>query len=326
MDRGPLQGKRALKSYLHRFARYLGFAFTLLSFFYLTYVLWERWEQIISQPGTTKLVAVVAPCGLIYGLLCSLLAFAWHHMLSMVDHSASFSKTYPIYARSQIGKYLPGNVFHYAGRQLMGKAAGLGHSVLLTATTFETLLIVTASIGITAAGVPLLSMGQPTKNMILAVGILAIICIFLSIWLSRPLSLKFPLLSKYLGNLPSFRFRDWVSFMLTPLATYVAFFLLFGTLISAAASVSFGLEFSIENIAIFCTLYAVSWTLGFITPGCPGGLGIREGVLTAGLMQVMDGPNAISLAFGLRAVTIIGDGLFYFTSHIDLSKVMLRSR
>lgn len=309
-----------MKPDLHRVAKFGGIVFALLSFLYLTHILWEKWHQIIRDPGTTKLLYVVVPSGVIYGLICILLAFGWHHMLSMLDHSVGFSKAYSIYARSQIGKYLPGNVFHYAGRQVMGRSAGLRHNALLTATTYETLFLITASVGVTVAGIPALNMGPSHKKIIFIVGVLVIVCIFTSVWLFRPFALKFPAVSKYLGNLPNFHTRDWISFVFTPLTTYVVFFLLLGTLISAMASISFSLVFSIKQMVIFSALYAASWTLGFLTPGCPGGIGIREGVLTAGLMQFVEPSSALSLAFGLRAVTISGDIFFYFTSHISLKK------
>ena len=305
-----------MKSSLHKAAKFSGVFFTFLSFLYLAHILWEKWEYIINLPGSKKLLLFIAPSGVIYGLTCILLAFAWHHMLAMIDHSIKFSTTYPIYARSQIGKYLPGNIIHYAGRQVMGKAAGVGHNVLLTATTCETLLLITASIGITVAGLPTLNIGQSYKNLIVIVGISVTVCIFLSVLLFSSLSVRFPSLSKYFGNLPNFHFKDWISFIFTPLTTYVFFFLLIGTILSAIALLSFPLGFSIKQVVIFCSLYAASWTLGFITPGCPGGIGVRDAALTAGLMPFIGTPHALSLALALRVVTVLGDVVFYLTSYI----------
>ncbi len=252
--------------------------------------------------------------------MCSLLALAWHHMLAMVDHSVNFSTTYPIYARSQIGKYLPGNVFHYAGRQVMGKAAGLSHNALLTATTYEVFLQMTASIAISVAGFPLFNIDPSYKSAIVILGISVTICIFLSAWFSHPLTVRFPLLSRYLGNLPNFQFKNWISFLFTPLAAYVIFFLLIGSLVSVMALFSFQLEFSVKRLVIFCSVYAVSWTLGLVTPGCPGGIGVRDAALTAGLAPFIGIHHAVSLAFGFRAVTILGDVVFYLTSLISLNR------
>ena len=54
-----------------------------------------------------------------------------------------------------------------------------------------------------------------------------------------------------------------------------------------------------------------AWIAGTLTPGAPGGLGIREGVLTLGLGPVLGSGDAAALALALRFVTLLGDVLTY---------------
>ena len=57
-----------------------------------------------------------------------------------------------IYIKANIGKYLPGNIFHFAGRNLLGKQfnldqkALLGSTLLLARSNNNTFFIVTLDI------------------------------------------------------------------------------------------------------------------------------------------------------------------------------------
>jgi uncharacterized membrane protein YbhN (UPF0104 family) len=49
--------------------------------------------------------------------------------------------------------------------------------------------------------------------------------------------------------------------------------------------------------------------LGYVTPGAPAGLGLREGVLALGLTPVLGESEALALALVYRLVTVIADGV-----------------
>ena len=57
--------------------------------------------------------------------------------------------------------------------------------------------------------------------------------------------------------------------------------------------------------------FVVAWLAGFVTPGAPAGLGVRETVLVLGLPQL--GPAALGVAIGHRVVTAIADALMALT-------------
>ena len=80
----------------------------------------------------------------IYGLGNLLLARAWWHQLKYVGVTSSWSWTRRIYGISQLGKYIPGNVFHLAGRQALGLAAGIPGRPLAQSMAWELGLIAIA--------------------------------------------------------------------------------------------------------------------------------------------------------------------------------------
>ena len=66
-------------------------------------------------------------------------------------------------------------------------------------------------------------------------------------------------------------------------------------------------EMSIREVYILLGAFILSWIVGFIVPGAPGGIGIREFVIT--LLLPM-GMNAQMVLFGVvvyRLINIIGD-------------------
>ena len=67
-------------------------------------------------------------------------------------------------------------------------------------------------------------------------------------------------------------------------------------------------------------IYCFAWLVGFVTPGAPGGLGIREAMLSLFLGSLAD-PGLIAAAVLLnRIVTVFGDLAAYVFSLIFIGK------
>ena len=54
---------------------------------------------------------------------------------------------------------------------------------------------------------------------------------------------------------------------------------------------------------------ALAWLAGFLTPGAPAGLGVRESVLLIILAPAAGEASILALAALFRIVTVLGDGL-----------------
>ena len=64
--------------------------------------------------------------------------------------------------------------------------------------------------------------------------------------------------------------------------------------------------------------FGTAWTLGFLTPGAPAGLGVREAVLVALLTPSAGEPAALTAALAFRAATLGGDLLFYLSARLPV--------
>lgn len=71
-------------------------------------------------------------------------------------------------------------------------------------------------------------------------------------------------------------------------------------------------------------IYALAWVAGFLTPGAPAGIGIREVILAAAFTQLYGESIALGITLSLRAVTMAGDVLAFLIG--SLARGILKSK
>ncbi|MES9970924.1 MAG: hypothetical protein ABW092_12895, partial [Candidatus Thiodiazotropha sp.] len=103
--------------------------------------------------------------------------------------------------------------------------------------------------------------------------------------------------------------------MLPPLIYYGLFFLVSGIALAVIGVYGGGLTQDSDYLVVL-SAFAIAWSVGFLTPGAPSGIGIREAILILLLSPLAGEANALILALLFRLVTIAGDTLFYFISLI----------
>src|SRR3546814_6780064 len=67
----------------------------------------------------------------------------------------------------------------------------------------------------------------------------------------------------------------------------------------------------------FIGAFTTSWIAGFVVPGAPAGLGVREVVLTAWLAGALPPATAVLLVVALRIATTIADSSEEHTSELQ---------
>ena len=249
-----------------------------------------------------------------------LLAYAWRLILGYyVKPLPDIHKVICVYFKSNIMKYLPGNVGQYVGRQVFGISLGMTQAQLALSSFLE--------VGFTVLSVFIIALIfggdkvievydtlHPNDSYILIVigiGILFVAAILL---------MTFRKHRTIIMVLELFKERNFWLRSLTILSLYTVQFLVFNLVF--ALLVQLNIQISTADIFIIIAASAISWFVGFITPGVPGGVGIRESVLL--LMLPMYPQEAIlSAAIVQRVIMIIGDVLGYLFS---TQVVHIRSR
>ena len=231
----------------------------------------------------------------IYVAGSALLAIGWLLLVRMT--SAAAPRALPLlvgHLRAQLAKYLPGNVFHLAWRHLAARREGVGHRELALALMMESILILAAG-GILAFGVvsdPRLNATAPwATRLVWGAPILAVLAwVGVSIAGHRGIAQLAP--------------ARTAPFYLSILVLDLAFFVLAASALRALCQQPDVLPFW-----AWCGWLALAWVLGYVTPGAPAGIGLREAVLVLGFAPVLGESGALALALAYRLLTLVADAV-----------------
>jgi glycosyltransferase 2 family protein len=272
----------------------------LLGLIFVGIRFWSYRDSVGYQLINPVLFFATLSCSIAYAASCLLLAFGWWlilHSQSRAERWLPWRIVWPIYGRTQIAKYIPGNIFHFTGRHVLSAREALLHVQLVAAATIEIImmLIAAGSIGLLAARTLGDTMRRLSSNLpwIAGVGMIVVGSVVLSC-----LFLRFRTNNR-LVRVP------W-RLLFGAQMSYLFFFLISAALFLFLLELG-GQTWSVSHWPVIIGSYAVAWAIGFVVPGAPGGLGVREALLVAFLSGLL--PEKSALAF--RAVTTLGDILFF---------------
>lgn len=225
----------------------------------------------------------------IYALVSTFLALAWHNLLQKYELKTDWKWSIYIYGKTQIIKYVPGNIFHLASRQAEGQQAGLPAKPLAKTVMWEVLCITSAALPF--APILLTQFG-------------------LTIALSASLALL------VLGTI-AFIWIKVHAFLFKATLLYLSFLICSGFLFYSLTLISTDINLQDWGLIIILpSIYTVAWLAGFITPGAPAGVGVRELVLVFFTKNFLPEAEVLTLAILSRFSTGLGDTLFFFGTRL----------
>ena len=295
---------------LRRSARSLshlaGWLVVALALGFLGRELWRSNPWTLAGAHAPELALAIALGTVAYGLAGFLLAEAWRQLLGPGPAEASPRHHRALYGRTQIAKYLPGNVFHLVGRQMLGRSLGHAHGALALASLAETLSLLVVA-GVLAAPLVWPRIGAALEAsgwLVLAVAAIVIALV----WLERR---RIPGGGPPVAASLRGKIGTWASRALRAGLLHVTFFTAAGLILLglAAAIQAPGARALAPTTAI--AALAVAWLAGFVVPGSSAGVGVREAVLVLTLEPHLTSEGAMLLALALRLITTFGDLLFF---------------
>ncbi|HDM8223452.1 TPA: hypothetical protein P0E24_003950 [Vibrio campbellii] len=264
--------------------RWLGRLITVFAIAFVLAKITDYSQQINVNSLSSQTYFITALCILLYAFGNLLLARAWGLLLSGLGSRLKRESVIWVFGVSQLAKYLPGNVFQFANRQIIGVEQGINNHTLLKSSAWEVgLMIVTASTFSTF----LITYYFPSLTWLSVVSFFT-----LNIVIS--------------GILLRISSIDCVK----ALGLYLIFFTLSGSLFSAVY-LSLSTHDGAGQWSQLIAYFVIAWLAGFMTPGAPAGLGVREAVLLV-LLGTTAYQETLLLAVLLsRIVTVLGDLLFF---------------
>ena len=190
-----------------------------------------------------------------------------------------FSAAMPVYTRSNIYKYLPGNVFQYVGRNQLAADMHISHVDVACATVLDVLFCVfwTGVISVVLLGGRIAELLEKYgRNLILAsCGGIALLLI-----LAAVVRLKFrDKVGAYLSRYSKAFEKKNRPQLMGGIFYYLAHNILTAGMYFLCLTLVMDGSASAKELVAMTGAFMFAWIIGFVTPGAPGGIGIREGVM-----------------------------------------------
>jgi glycosyltransferase 2 family protein len=277
----------------------------LLAFAYLAFVLRRL---LANLPPLAQIVpalwiaALIAAC---FPAILLLLAWKWKAVLELVGgRRLRLQPTYAFYCETNIQKYLPSNVLHYASRVAHAK-----RRVELEAPSMGKALFIEVVLDLLLTGVFLC-------------GCVLVLCLGpRAIWLTsswRPFAAAGLLVTLGLATVPVLRqaaapgMTWWRAGGVLALATLAEHLYLGGAFVLLLYALGVGMDWAGVLTVMFWQ--SGSWLVGFLTPGLPGGIGVREALLAATVGRLVDVRDVLIAAALYRVAQIAGEALAFAVS------------
>ena len=220
--------------------------------------------------------------------------------------------TIKVYTESNVYKYIPGGVMYVAGRnRLAVEVDELAHSKVVLATIIEGIcmvigVVVVATVFAYSHVARLFEYLGIIPIIIFALGLLLLIAIPIIYVLRHRIGGLIKNLTSSMETISWLVVVKRLGFSILLMFLYSVTFLI--TLVLMGQDIDISLGFAIIG------LYLLSWLAGFLTPGAPSGLGIREAVMVMFLTGFVDDTILVAAMVMHRVLTVIGDILAFLTA------------
>lgn len=224
----------------------------------------------------------------------------WHFIVCRLGVRMNFSDAFYIWNISRLGRFIPGNIWQYLGRIYLSK--NFNKTIIIWSTGIETALEILK--GFFLAGLGIIFLNYSVYSFFPAhISILIGIGVALSLIVLHPTVTKW-ILNKFRYNINEIEIPEFSEL----LKWFILYIGLWVVRITAYWSIihSFGITIGWLNLA---GIFSISWVLGMIAPFAPGGIGVREGIMTFLLTPVLGSGFASVVSILIRASEMVGEGI-----------------
>ena len=228
----------------------------------------------------------------------SYLGWMWGRLLLRRGYKVPRAQLVSWYYTGQLGKYVPGGVWAVVGRAEMAVRGGVPRADAYSVTGLSMFTTYSAAALCAALG-SLLSWERP----IIGAALLLALLFGLSVYAIAPLRQRLMgLLRKVTSGTNELTApKDMLALTFVQVPAWIMISL--STTITAHA---FGAEVGVLHMFFVSSL---SWLIGFLVIGAPGGLGVRESIFTGLLSASIGTSTALSLAVASRMIFVSVDFL-----------------
>ncbi len=275
-----------------------------ISLCFIAHRIWIN-RQTIMTAFNWRCIIILLLYALSIAVSVVISAILYKKLLETIANEAIEKSCIEKYVRSNLYKYMPGNVMHYVGRNEIATEGIASFKQVNAASVIEILVSLTA-----ASMIALLFAGRYVfrylSQFVVSRWVFLGLLLFCMVTLIAVIILR--------KNLALVLKKLWIPKIFCAVGKMIAIYITWnfvGNFLFAALLGVLGCEIAFTDYFPIIGIYSGAWIVGFITPGVPGGIGVREAMLNlflSGLIPVW----AVSLAGVLiRIAQIIGELLAY---------------
>ncbi|MCI8669294.1 MAG: hypothetical protein HFI34_07225 [Lachnospiraceae bacterium] len=239
---------KKLSEYFEKHKKLIKLLGRVVSIVAVVYVIYTAYTMILKLNKSFLTTELIFPLIIIVSVTTvTIFVYSYSYYLILKEQSQkkiSVSEVIYMYGTSNIYKYLPSNVMHYVGRNMLAKKYDIEQKKVLKATILEIVNVVVVTIAFCLVNYLLYK-----KQYIFTV---IVFVLFLIVTHRFKLSKNFLLI--------------FITTTINNLVVVYLYNFYNGTSILG----------NFEQISI---IQSVSWLAGFVVPGAPGGIGIKEFVM-----------------------------------------------
>lgn len=232
----------------------------------------------------------------------------WTWVLKELNQSVSSIEFIQVYLKTNIAKYLPGNVWHYYGRIIAAKNANIPTNIATLSVLLEPLLMLAAALIIILLFASQIVVNNWKINLVILqlLGLIIILGI-LHPWFLNP---TIQLLDRWKNkkSQPENQLID--SFIINrypvkPLLGEIVFLGLRGAgFILTMLAIN---SLTWQQIPLLFGTFSCAWVMGLVIPGAPGGLGVFETIAILLLQYHFPAALVISAIALYRLISILAE-------------------
>lgn len=274
--------------------------------FFVGKALKDNWLEVSSiyiDAVGWSILAVATGVTLLAHLWAGLI---WTWILKDFNQSVSAIEFIQVYLKTNIAKYLPGNVWHYYGRILAAKNADVPAGIATISVLLEPLLMATAALIVVILFGSQLAVSNSNFwiELFKFFSLLILLAAVHPLVLNPILSFLYKLKNKGLKNqrIMDFKLERY------PFRPLMGELIFLGLRSMGFILTMFALSpLKLSEIPLLLGGFSFAWVLGLVVPGAPGGLGIFEATAIAILQHRFPVALVISAIAIYRLISIFAE-------------------
>lgn len=293
-----------------KWAKTAGYILTIAALVFIFKTLFSLNIDFSRIAGVGNFILVGLLSVAVYTASVFVMAYGWQKLLIYIAGAdAGYLDVSRAYVKANIAKYLPGNFMHYAGRNLLGARYGFSQLDIAFSTLAEIVLQALSALVLAL----LLSGGQLfgiLRGRIINLGSGTIIAV--AVLVAAGLIAGTLVIRRNMDRFQKYKLfftRTFWRFALKIAPLYMGVLLVTGGVLAMTLAVV--LQSGAAHLAVAWTAYIIAWLIGFMVPGAPGGIGVREAILYVLLAPVFGMEITMMAALIQRLFSIAGDVLAF---------------